>query len=50
MCVYNTVWLAGQGAEMMEKLSDDQVMRGLTQVLRHFLKNQSIPLPTSVMR
>ncbi len=45
-----TVWVAGRGAEAVERLSDDEVSVGLVQVLRHFLKDSSIPVPMSVLR
>jgi hypothetical protein len=41
---------AGQGAEIMEKLSDEEVATACTNMLRKFLNDPSIPAPTKVLR
>lgn len=41
---------AGQGAEIMEGLSDEEVAEACTVVLRKFLKDPNVPLPDKVLR
>lgn len=43
-------WISGHGAEIMEKLSEEEVAQRCTQVLRKFTNNPSVSLPARVLR
>lgn len=47
----NTVvgWIAGDAAEHMESLTDTEIGKICTQLLRKFLKNENIPNPKSIL-
>lgn len=44
------VWMTGEEADYVEKLSDDEVSEKLTELLRKFLKNPNVPLPDKIVR
>jgi len=45
-----TTFVVGDFAEVVEKLTDDEIIEGVAQVLRKFTKDMLIPTPTEVKR
>jgi spermine oxidase len=43
-------WIAGYGPEKVDKLSDEELSKILTQLFRDIYRNSSIPEPTAIIR
>lgn len=44
------VWMSGEEADYVETLSETEISKTLTDLLRKFLNNPNIPYPTKIIR